>query len=153
LSAATFGNGADTRPHRACDASIVSIPVAGRASARQDEPPGGSPVPHSLSDELVELIAERFHALAEPTRIKVLDRLRDGEATVLDLTAAIGTTQQNISKHLRLLQHAGIVARRKDGNYAHYRIADESVYTLCEAVCGSLRNRIATLGRITSSSR
>ena len=105
----------------------------------------------ALPDDLVELIADRFRALAEPTRIKLLDRLRGGEATVLELTAAIGTTQQNVSKHLRLLQRAGIVARRKEGNYAYYRIVDDSVHMLCEAVCGSLRDRFETLGRVTAA--
>jgi DNA-binding transcriptional ArsR family regulator len=79
--------------------------------------------------------------LAEPTRIRLLDRLRDGEATVLELTALVGSTPQNVSKHLNLLQRAGIVARRKQGNYSYYRIGDETVYALCEAVCGSLAKR------------
>ena len=109
----------------------------------------GPAVAHPLPDDLVELIAERFRALAEPTRIKLLDRLREGEATVLELTALVGTTQQNVSKHLVLLQHAGIVARRKHGNYAYYRIIDETVYTLCEAVCGSLQYRSDLLRRVT----
>jgi ArsR family transcriptional regulator len=109
----------------------------------------GPAVAHPLPDDLVELMAERFRALAEPTRIKLLDRLRDGEATVLELTELVGTTQQNVSKHLVLLQHAGVVARRKQGNYAYYRITDETVYTLCEAVCGSLQNRSDLLRRVT----
>lgn len=114
-----------------------------------DGPGGGAvPVAHPLPDELVELIGARFRVLAEPTRIKLLDRLREGEATVLELTAWVGTTQQNISKHLGILQQAGIVARRKHGNYAHYRIIDESVYVLCEAVCGSLQNRFDALRRL-----
>jgi DNA-binding transcriptional ArsR family regulator len=110
-------------------------------------------VAHPLPDELVELIADRFRALAEPTRIKLLDRLREGEATVLELTALVGTTQQNVSKHLNLLQHAGVVARRKEGNFAYYRIADETVYALCEAVCGSLQDRFATLSRVSEGGR
>ena len=117
---------------------------------------GGSgrvPVAHPLPDALVELIAARFRALAEPTRIKLLDRLRDGEATVLELTALVGTTQQNVSKHLNLLQHAGVVARRKQGNFVYYRIADETVYALCQAVCGSLQDRFATLGRVSGGVR
>jgi DNA-binding transcriptional ArsR family regulator len=109
---------------------------------------GGAGVAHPLPDDLVELIADRFRALAEPTRIKLLDRLREGEATVLELTALVGTTQQNVSKHLNLLQHAGIVARRRQGNYAYYRIADETVYALCEAVCGSLQNRFDELRQV-----
>lgn len=108
-------------------------------------------VAHPLPDELVELIAERFRALAEPTRIRLLDRLREGEATVLELTALVGTTQQNVSKHLVLLQRAGIVARRKQGNFGCYRIADETVYSLCEAVCGSLQQRFDALRRVTGA--
>jgi DNA-binding transcriptional ArsR family regulator len=106
-----------------------------------------APVAHPLPDDLVELIAERFRVLGEPTRIKLLDRLREGEATVLELTDAIGTTQQNVSKHLGLLQRAGIVARRKQGNFAHYRIVDEGVDVLCEVVCGSLQERFDALRR------
>ena len=64
-------------------------------------------VSHPLPDDLVELIARRFAALSEPTRIKLLDGLREGEATVLELTELIGTTQQNISKHLGVLQRVG----------------------------------------------
>src|SRR6266545_6042007 len=81
-------------------------------------------VSHPLPADLVELIAERFRALSEPTRIKLLDQLREGEASVLELTEAIGTTQQNVSKHLGVLQRAGIVGRRKRGNFAYYSIAD-----------------------------
>jgi DNA-binding transcriptional ArsR family regulator len=108
-------------------------------------------VAHPLPDDLVELIAERFRALGEPTRIKLLDRLREGEATVLELTCLVGTTQQNVSKHLNLLQHAGIVARRKQGNFSYYRISDKTVYALCESVCGTLQTRFDGLRRTTSS--
>jgi ArsR family transcriptional regulator len=104
-------------------------------------------VSHPLPDDLVDLIAARFRALGEPTRIKLLDRLRDGEATVLELTELVGTTQQNVSKHLRLLQQLGIVARRKDGNFAYYRVLDDGVYQLCEAVCGSLHRSVESLTR------
>ena len=106
-------------------------------------------IAHPLPDEMVELVAERFRVLSEPTRIKLLDRLREGEATVLELTELVGTTQQNVSKHLVLLQQAGILARRKQGTFAYYRIVDDSVYALCEAVCGSLQSRVDALRRIT----
>jgi DNA-binding transcriptional ArsR family regulator len=106
---------------------------------------------HPLPDDLVELIADRFHALAEPTRIKLLDRLREGEATVQELTALIGTTQQNVSKHLGVLQRSRIVARRKEGNYAYYRILDDGVYALCDAVCGSLQRSLDALSDIVGA--
>jgi DNA-binding transcriptional ArsR family regulator len=105
---------------------------------------------HPLSDDLVELIVERFRALADPTRVKLLDRLRKGEASVLELTALVGTTQQNVSKHLVLLQRAGVVARRKEGNFAYYRIVDETVFAVCEAVCGSLQSRLEALRRVVT---
>jgi DNA-binding transcriptional ArsR family regulator len=108
-------------------------------------------VTHPLPDDLVELIAERFRALSEPTRIKLLDRLREGEATVLELTELIGTTQQNVSKHLGVLQRSGIVARRRQGNFAYYRIVDQSVLSLCEAVCGSLQEQAESLRQLVGA--
>jgi DNA-binding transcriptional ArsR family regulator len=105
-------------------------------------------VRHPLSDELIELIAHRFRVLADPTRIKLLDRLHRGEASVQELTVAIGSTQQNVSKHLGVLLQAGIVGRRKVGNYAHYSIVDEGVFVLCEDVCGSLAQQLEALREV-----
>jgi DNA-binding transcriptional ArsR family regulator len=110
-----------------------------------------SRVIHPLPDELVELIAERFRVLSEPTRIKLLDRLREREATVLELTELIGTTQQNVSKHLGILQRSGIVARRKEGNFAYYRIIDDGVLILCEGICGSLRQQVDSLRELVGA--
>src|SRR5512133_2731605 len=105
-------------------------------------------LPHPLPDELVELIARRFRVLGEPLRIRLLDQLRAGEATVNELTEAIGGSQQNISKHLQLLAEAGIVGRRKQGNHVYYRIVDERVLRLCEEVCGSLQAQLAELNTL-----
>jgi DNA-binding transcriptional ArsR family regulator len=108
-------------------------------------------VNHPLPDDLVALLAERFRALGEPTRIKLLERLREGEATVLELTEVVGTTQQNVSKHLHVLQQAGIVARRKQGNFAYYRIVDETIFRVCELVCGGLERQLQALQRIIAA--
>src|SRR5437764_638845 len=113
----------------------------GRAGASRPSPRGA--VSHPLPDDLVELIAERFRVLGEPTRIKLLDRLREGEASVLQLTELVGTTQQNVSKHLGLLQRAGIVARRRRGSYTYYRIVDECDFALCDSVYCSLQEQLA----------
>ena len=106
---------------------------------------------HPLPDDLVVLIAQRFRVLGEPTRIKLLDRLREGEATVLELTALVGTTEQNVSKHLGVLRGAGIVGRRRQGNYSYYSLADEAVFALCEHVCGSLERRLEALRLVAAS--
>ncbi len=108
-------------------------------------------VSHPLPDDLVELIADRFRVLGDPTRIRLLDRLHEGEASVLELTELIGTTQQNVSKHLGVLQRARIVGRRKQGNFAYYRIVDDGVFALCDHVCGSLRRGADRLQQIVAA--
>jgi DNA-binding transcriptional ArsR family regulator len=105
-----------------------------------------------LSEPLAELIAKRFRVLAEPNRIRILDRLRTGETSVQDLTQSLAMSQQNVSKHVGILAAAGIVERRKDGNLALYRIVDESVLDLCEQVCGSLARQVEELEAIVSGS-
>lgn len=97
---------------------------------------------HPLPDEVVELIARRLRVIADPTRIKILDRLRTTEATVQELTDAVGSTQQNVSKHLGVLADAGIVARRRQGSFMRYRVVDDSVYRLCEEICGSVARQL-----------
>jgi DNA-binding transcriptional ArsR family regulator len=104
--------------------------------------------PHPLPEQLVELIAQRFRVLGEPMRIKLLDRLRDGEATVGQLQEALGASQQNVSKHLGVLHGAGMVSRTKQGTSVVYAIADEGVFELCEHVCGGLRRQLDDLDAI-----
>jgi DNA-binding transcriptional ArsR family regulator len=106
---------------------------------------GAALLPHPLPAELVEHIAQRFRVIGEPMRIRLLDRLRDGEASVQELTDALGTTQQNASKHLAVLHANGIVSRRREGNRVLYAVADESVLALCEQVCGGLRRQLEAL--------
>jgi DNA-binding transcriptional ArsR family regulator len=108
-------------------------------------------LPHPLTEELAELIARRFRALAEPTRIRLLDLLRDGELSVNELAERLEASQQNVSKHLALLAEAGMIARRKDANRVYYRIADEGVFALCEQVCGSLHAQLAALAELVGT--
>src|SRR5262245_24575422 len=107
-----------------------------------------SAVPHPLPQPLIELIAQRFRCLGEPMRIALLDRLRDGAASVGELTEATGASQQNVSKHLGVLLSAGIVSRTKRGTSSVYAIADDTVFELCEHVCGGLRRQVDELDQI-----
>ena len=106
------------------------------------------PVPHPLPEPLIELVAQRFRVLGEPMRIKLLDHLRDGDATVGELQSALGATQQNVSKHLSILHGAGMVARIKEGNHVRYSITDPSVFELCDQVCGGVRRQLGELEAI-----
>ena len=110
-------------------------------------------MPHPLPDSIVEVIAERFRVLGEPMRIRIIDRLRDGDATVGELADALGTSQQNVSKHVGILARAGLVSREKDGNSVRCRIADETVLELCEQVCGGLQRQLTELQTLLGSGR
>jgi DNA-binding transcriptional ArsR family regulator len=105
-------------------------------------------LPHPLPAPLVELIARRFRVLGEPMRIQLLDRLREGEAGVNELTSALDASQQNVSKHLGILAEAGIVGRRREGTHVLYSIADESIFSLCEQICGSVQRQVAELNAL-----
>lgn len=94
-----------------------------------------------MSPEAISLVASRFRVLSEPLRLQILQYLEGGEASVTSITNAVGATQPNVSKHLRMLQDEGLVARRSEGNTAYYRIADDSIFELCRVVCGSLKER------------
>ncbi len=102
-------------------------------------------LPSPLPPVLVDQIAARFRALADPTRVRILDLLRERERSVSELVDELGGTQQNVSKHLSTLHREGIVGRRRDGNRAIYWIADESVLDICEHVCGAVERRVAEL--------
>lgn len=95
-----------------------------------------------LSDKTLELVAGRFRLLSEPTRLRILQSLRDEEASVSELVERVGLQQANVSKHLQHLHRSGLVERRREGLQVYYRIADPSIFALCELVCGSLEEQL-----------
>ena len=97
----------------------------------------------ALSAAAIDMIAARFRALGEPLRIRIIQELESGEKTVSEIVQAVGSTQPNVSKHLRLLQDAGIVGRRQEGNSVYCYVSDDSVLRLCDAVCTSLGERLS----------
>lgn len=101
-----------------------------------------------MTPELTELVAERFKALAEPTRLRILQALREGEKTVSEVMDATDLGQANASKHLQLLHALGFVARRKEGLYVHYSLAGEDVFRLCDLVCDRLAAEADERGRV-----
>lgn len=105
----------------------------------------------TMSPDLLALVAERFRSLAEPARLQLLSCLRDGEKTVSELVEETGFGQANVSKHLRLLHSHRFVGRRKEGLHVYYSLADESVFELCDIVCGGIQAQVdASLRTLTS---
>ena len=100
-------------------------------------------VPKSLPPGALELVAARFRMLSEPMRLRLLNELRGGERTVTQLVEASGAGQANVSKHLGLLADAGMVSRRKEGLNVNYFITDESLFELCDIVCGRIQKELA----------
>ena len=95
-----------------------------------------------MSPQLLELVADRFKALGEPARLQILTQLRDRERTVGELVDATGLGQANVSKHLALLLSLGFVARRKEGLYAYYGLADARVFQLCDVMCARVESEL-----------
>jgi len=105
-------------------------------------------IPSPIPLELAELIAERFRVIGDPSRIRILDQLREEELPVGEIADRLGANQQNVSKHLGILHRAGIVSRRKQGTSCIYSIADQTIFDLCEQVCGGLQDRLAELNEM-----
>jgi DNA-binding transcriptional ArsR family regulator len=95
-----------------------------------------------LPPEALEQVAAYFQALSEPTRLQILNLLRSGERSVGELAELCGYTSANISRHLAVLTRQGLVERESRGTSGYYRIADESVYALCDLVCGNIARHI-----------
>jgi DNA-binding transcriptional ArsR family regulator len=95
-------------------------------------------LPGRLSDEAIEVIAERLRVIADPTRIRLMELLNQHEGTVQELTDQLRTTHQNTSKHLAVLHQAGIVGRHRDGSRVTYQLADWTGWWLIEQISGSI---------------
>lgn len=109
---------------------------------------------HELSGAALEKVAERFKVLSEPMRLRLVYALMDGEKTVSELVRETGSVQANVSKHLSVLLDAGVLGRRKQGTSAYYRIVDESIFELCELVCGAIHDRlVAELDELDATPR
>ncbi len=94
-----------------------------------------------MSTEALQLVAARFKVLSDPMRLRILQVLEGGESSVSALTESVESTQPNVSKHLKTMQDAGLLARRQEGNTVYYSIADPTVFDLCDVVCSSLAER------------
>lgn len=104
-----------------------------------------------LPPEALERVAAYFQALAEPTRLQILNLLRERELNVGELAELCGFTAANISRHLTLLTRHGLVARESRGTAAYYRIADPSIYELCDLVCGNVARQFESTARMQAA--
>lgn len=99
--------------------------------------------PPPVSEEALIMIASWFRTLAEPSRLKILRALEEGEKNITELVTATGLTQANVSRHVQSLVDAGMVGRRREGLAAICFIADPSITELCDNVCNNLMKRLS----------
>jgi ArsR family transcriptional regulator len=95
-----------------------------------------------MGDELLELKANMLKALGQPTRLKILELLRNGERCVCEIFPAINEEQSNVSRHLALMKAVGILASRKEGQMVHYRVRDPQVFKLLDSANALLKTHI-----------
>jgi len=91
-----------------------------------------------IPDEFLDVMAEKFRLLGDPTRLAILRALMEGEKSVGLVVEETARGQANVSKHLKLLFEAGLVARRKEGLQVFYRVGDPVVEKLCRLVCETI---------------
>ena len=104
------------------------LPISNMSTAQQ----------HFLSAEQLQAVARLFSVLAEPTRLAVLQALRDGPHSVGELVGLCRMKQANVSKHLGILHDHHLVRRQRQGVSIRYEIADSMVFSLCSLVCGKM---------------
>ena len=96
----------------------------------------------NLTPEALQQVAAYFQTLAEPTRLRILNFLRQGEHNVGDLAQLCGFTAANVSRHLSLMTQHGLVVRESRGTSVYYRISDPNVYALCDLVCDNIAKQL-----------
>lgn len=92
----------------------------------------------ALPEQAIERVASYFKALSDPTRLRILNALRETERSVGELTEIANCSQANMSKHLRVLSDAGLVLRTPRGTTTIISVADPAIYDLCNIVCDSV---------------
>jgi ArsR family transcriptional regulator len=86
-----------------------------------------------------------FHALSDPTRLEIVERLAGGERCVCELTADLDAAQSRLSFHLRTLKDAGLVTDRRQGRWVYYALVPDALEEI-EGLVGSLRERSREMG-------
>jgi ArsR family transcriptional regulator len=87
-----------------------------------------------MEERVLELKAEILKALAQPTRLKILELLRDGEKCICEIVPAINGEQSNISRHISLMQKSHLVTTRKDGVKVIVKISDPKIFEILDSI-------------------
>ena len=101
-----------------------------------------------MNERILELKAEVLKTLAQPTRLKILDCLRNGEKCICEIVPAINGEQSNISRHISLMQKSNLVTTRKDGVKVMVRVRDPKIFEILDSVSLLLKKQIQETGKL-----
>lgn len=104
-----------------------------------------------MEERALELKAEILKALAQPTRLRILEFLRDGEKCICEIVPAVGGEQSNISRHISLMQKSKLVATRKEGVKVMVKVRDLKIFSILDQVSGILRSQMSEQSRLIKS--
>ncbi len=104
-----------------------------------------------MEEKVFELKAEVLKALAQPTRLKILELLRHGERCICEIVPAINGEQSNISRHISLMQRSHLVTTRKDGVKVMVSVKDPEIFKILDRVSAILRHQMNEQRELVSS--
>ena len=104
-----------------------------------------------MEERVLELKAEILKALAQPTRLKILELLRYGERCICEIVPAINGEQSNISRHISLMQRNHLVTTRKDGVKVMVKVRDPEIFKILDRVSAILRHQMNEQRELVSS--
>jgi DNA-binding transcriptional ArsR family regulator len=96
----------------------------------------------SMEEKILELKAEILKALAQPTRLKILELLRNGERCICEIVPALNGEQSNISRHISLMQKSHLVTTRKDGVRVMVKVRDPRIFEILDDVSLMLKKQM-----------
>ncbi|MDP2970086.1 MAG: metalloregulator ArsR/SmtB family transcription factor [Deltaproteobacteria bacterium] len=101
-----------------------------------------------MEERVLEMKAEVLKALAQPTRLKILELLRNGERCICEIVPAINGEQSNISRHISLMQKSHLVTTRKDGVKVMVKVKDPKVFEILDSISLLLKKQIVETGKL-----
>jgi ArsR family transcriptional regulator len=104
-----------------------------------------------MEERVLELKAEILKALAQPTRLKILELLRHGEKCICEIVPVINGEQSNISRHISLMQKSHLVTTRKDGVKVMVSVKDPEIFKILDRVNAILRHQMNEQRELVSS--
>jgi ArsR family transcriptional regulator len=106
-----------------------------------------------MEERVLELKAEILKALAQPTRLKILELLRNGEKCICEIVPAINGEQSNISRHISLMQKTHLVSTRKEGVRVMVKVSDPNVFEILDSIGLLLKKQIIETGKLVQELR